>query len=74
MLRRVPPHAVESETGVSRNEICPRELWLLNGYAEYRRMCLSPKQMLVEMKSVSASLLPHVLPPNLLNNDTTFFQ
>ena len=39
-LRRVPPHVFESETDVNRNEICPRELWLLNGYAEYRRTFL----------------------------------
>ena len=54
-LCRVPPHVFESETNVSRNEIRPRELWLLKGYAEYRRVCLSPKLMLIEMKSASGS-------------------
>ena len=43
------------EVSICRNELCPSELWLLKGYAEYRRMCLSPKQMLVKMKSVPGS-------------------
>ena len=47
-LCRVPPHVFGSETNVSRNEICPRELLLLKGYAEYRRMRLSRKPDLLD--------------------------